>query len=439
MARRTEEEEASTSSSEHDAHDGSSDDQSSESGDEHDAHDDDESEQSIDDSDDGETDEESEPNSNQADESTAATSSESCTFELADLASFNTHQINAAQLYTSTSSNNNDWYSSSSCIDSPSLPINEALLLQKAIRGTQPLLRHLWQLDSHRTDGVLLARLPSRSSYTLPRALPPPPPKAPTKWELFAQQRGIAPKSKRSRKEFDPATGTWKHITGYDTRSDNDPASWPILEVKRNDDPNADPWEKLKEEKQKKRDKNTVNRVRNAERAGLLEKGAGRQLAKQLQGMEAQRKVSREKERENAILPTGVPVDMHQKQRGKPSITSALQAAQSSTASMGKFDQMRLGEPERRSLVTSKKRKSVNTTTTTSSNEQQTSRDILQKVMNGSSSKEKEREIKRGKFAKGETAYDYEFEDGLGSGSFRKKKGRAGSGKMRKITKKRIK
>ena len=64
---------------------------------------------------------------------------------------------------------------------------------------------------------------------------------------------------------------------------------------------------------------------------------------------------------------------------------------------------------------------------------------MLQKVMNGSSRKEKEREIKRGKYAKGETAYDYEFEDGLGSDSFRKKKGRVGSGKMRKITKKRFK
>ena len=55
----TEEEEVSTTSSEHDAHDGSSDDQSSEESiDEHDAHDDVESEQSIDKSDNSEIDEE---------------------------------------------------------------------------------------------------------------------------------------------------------------------------------------------------------------------------------------------------------------------------------------------------------------------------------------------------------------------------------------------
>ena len=44
-----------------------------------------------------------------------------------------------------------------------------------------------------------------------------------------------------------------------------------------------------------------------------------------------------------------------------------------------------------------------------------------------------------GSFANGETAYDYDFDDGLGSGSFHKKKGRAGSGNVRKVTKKRVK
>ena len=206
--------------------------------------------------------------------------------------------------------------------------------------------------------------------------------------------------------------------------------------MKRNDDPHQDPWEKLKEEKQKKLDKNTVNRVKNAERAGLLERGAGRQMAKRFESMEKQRKLSREQERKSGIVaPVGVPVDMHQKQRGKPSITSALRAAQSSTASLGKFDKMREGEPERRLNPSAKKRKSA---LTNSNNEQQTSRDILSKVMNGGG-KEKERDVKKGKYAKGETAYDYDYEDGLGSGSFRKKKGRAGGGKMRKITKKRIK
>ena len=54
--------------------------------------------------------------------------------------------------------------------------------------------------------------------------------------------------------------------------------------------------------------------------------------------------------------------------------------------------------------------------------EAQKSADILHRVMNGSLSKEKERDVKKGKYARGETAYDYDYDDGLGAGSFKKKK-----------------
>ena len=50
--------------------------------------------------------------------------------------------------------------------------------------------------------------------------------------------------------------------------------------------------------------------------------------------------------------------------------------------------------------------------------------------------------MQEGKYAKGETAYHYEFDDGPVAGSFRKKKGRAGVGKMEtteKMAKKQIK
>ena len=62
---------------------------------------------------------------------------------------------------------------------------------------------------------------------------------------------------------------------------------------------------------------------------------------------------------------------------------------------------------------------------------------ILKAVMNGGVAKEKA--IRKGHLANGETAYDYEYSDGLGASSFRKKKGRAGAGKMKKMTKKRAK
>lgn len=267
---------------------------------------------------------------------------------------------------------------------------------------------------------------------------PPPPQKQLTKWEKFALERGISPKSKKSRKQFDEATGEWKHLTGsLQNKANAGPESWPILEVKKNDDPNQDPWEKLREEKMARTNKNTTNRMKNAESAGLLEKGSANRMTKQLKKMEKQRTLSREHERQQGIIaPAGVPVDMMKStdgKRGKPSIQLALKATQVSTASLGKFDKMREGEPERKLEKQSKKRKLL----LEKSAEQEKSRDILTKVMNGS--KEKDRDVKRGKYAKGETAYDYDYDDGLGAGSFRKKKGRAGVGKMRKITKKRIK
>lgn len=159
--------------------------------------------------------------------------------------------------------------------------------------------------------------------------------------------------------------------------------------------------------------------MKNAEHAGLLDKGSANKLTKQLQKTEKQRALSRQHEQSLGILaPAGVPVDMMKStngKRGKPSIALALKATQVSTASLGKFDKMREGEPERHLEKTAKKRKLLE-----KSGELEKTRDILNKVMNGS--KEKERDVRKGKYAKGETGYDYDFDDGLGAGSFRKKK-----------------
>lgn len=205
--------------------------------------------------------------------------------------------------------------------------------------------------------------------------------------------------------------------------------------MKKNDDPMQDPWEKLREEKKGRINKNTESRMRNAERSGLLEKGSANRMAKNLKKMDKQRQLSRDNEKQiGLVAPVGVPVDMidsgdgrSNAKRGKPSIQLALKATQVSTASLGKFDKMREGEPERQLGKSSgKKRKQLVSDGSHSkkkaavSTEAQKSREILSKVMNGS--KEKERDARKGKYAKGETAYDYEFDDGLGAGTFKKKK-----------------
>jgi len=200
--------------------------------------------------------------------------------------------------------------------------------------------------------------------------------------------------------------------------------------------------------------------MRNAERAGSLERGSANRLVKDNARLEKQRDMMREKDRKRGLTaPAGVPTDMAGRgkkggmggggedvgggggagivRRGKPSTTLALKATQVSTASLGRFDRLREGEPERKGQlsknVAGKKRKQPLDAATDGGgggtngkflqSEAKRSADILSRVMNGGpSSKERERDVKRGKYAKGETAYDYEYDDGLGGGSFRKKK-----------------
>ena len=109
---------------------------------------------------------------------------EPCTFDLANLLAFNTHQINAAELYqkqqqqssSKAQLNNQECYSSPPTITAPaanSISVNESLLLAKAAEGTTQLLRELWRLPKEKTDVGLLAKLPSLSSAEtkLPRSL----------------------------------------------------------------------------------------------------------------------------------------------------------------------------------------------------------------------------------------------------------------------------
>ena len=52
------------------------------------------------------------------------------------------------------------------------------------------------------------------------------------------------------------------------------------MEVKRNDDPFDDPWMKARDEKKDRVDKNSMNRMKNAERAGEVERGTTRRVMK---------------------------------------------------------------------------------------------------------------------------------------------------------------
>ena len=93
---------------------------------------------------------------------------------------------------------------------------------------------------------------------------PVPEPKPQTRWEKFAEQKGIENK-KRGRMVWNDETQQWAPRYGY-KRANDDGADWPIMEVRAGDDPNADPWTLRKQEKKARVDKNETNRRRNVER-----------------------------------------------------------------------------------------------------------------------------------------------------------------------------
>jgi len=367
---------------------------------------------------------------------------EYCNFDLRNLLVMNTHQMDIKSIYHSSKSKATiEELSSSYCIPNQNLLVKEDYLLQKASVGCQQLIHALWQLPTERTDVGPLASLPSAYEIVLPRQLPPPEAKAETKWEKFAKERGIQAKSKRSRKVYDEATDSWKHLTGPD-KANSSTKEWPIMEVKRGDDPYMDPWEKARDAHRTKMDKQMENRMRNQERAGKLPKGTTTRFMKDKHSAVEKGKEGHQK---GNVVPSGIPVDLRPRKamgninpqkRGEMLTKRALLATQRSTASLGKFDQMREGEPEKKNPIRKRKFDSVADKKVMMS-EKERGMKVLERIVNGG--KQKDKDVRKGMYAKGETAYDYDYDDGLGPSSFKKKKGRAGAGKMKKITKKRAK
>mmetsp|Transcript_2153 Transcript_2153/g.2330 ORF Transcript_2153/g.2330 Transcript_2153/m.2330 type:complete len:461 (+) Transcript_2153:91-1473(+) len=361
---------------------------------------------------------------------------ENCTLDLRNLLAMNSHQVNYRALYQEKNS------------DDGALTINtigfqkadENHLLEKATDGCSQLLKGLWELETEKTDAGPLAVLPSYFVNKTPRELPPPKQKAETKWDKFAKEKGIAVKEKRSRKVWDEASQTWSYLTGYQKSADADnPESWPIMEVKGNENPYDDPWERARDTKKERVDKNVMSRMKNEERAGNLVKGT---TGRTMKAKKAMREDGRQGGKQGTTAPAGIAIDMKSgTQRGKELTKAALLATQRSTASLGKFDQIRDGEPERRKamMLGLKKRKfESGTDKNVIKSEAKKNMKVLENVLAGGG-KAKERAIRRGDLSKGETAYDYDYSDGLGAGTYKKKKGRAGMGKLKKITKKRAK
>ena len=95
---------------------------------------------------------------------------------------------------------------------------SDAAIHALATRATQSLVRQIFSLPSHSTEGGRAVALP-RPQLTLPRAKPVPQPKPLTKWEKFAKEKGIT-KKKRSKLVFDENAQDWKRRHGYNRGND---------------------------------------------------------------------------------------------------------------------------------------------------------------------------------------------------------------------------
>lgn len=76
-----------------------------------------------------------------------------------------------------------------------------------------------------------MAELPEPKTQ-LPRAKPLPKPRDPTKWEAFAQRKGIV-KHKRSKEVWDEEAGEYKRRFGYQRAGDE--SEVPIIEAAAGD------------------------------------------------------------------------------------------------------------------------------------------------------------------------------------------------------------
>jgi len=144
----------------------------------------------------------------------------------------------------------------------------------------------------------------------LPREKAIPKPKPLTKWEKFAQEKGIK-KRKKSRMSFDDQ-GSMKPSWGY-KRANDDNDEW-IIEAKNNDDPNVDPFTA---KANKKKDFSTKQTKRESKNRKLADKN----------------------------LKSGLPGTINlanqppNTRKFKSEVGYALDIASKSTISMGKFDE----------------------------------------------------------------------------------------------------
>ncbi|KAL5729552.1 hypothetical protein ACHQM5_002487 [Ranunculus cassubicifolius] len=234
--------------------------------------------------------------------------------------------------------------------------------LNKATELVQAIANSLFSLPSTEDRDGPLVRLPPPTTR-LPREKHLPRPAPPTKWEVFAQKKGIV-KRKKDKLVYDEQTGNWKRRHGYDRLNDDNDV--PIIEAKSTDEPGEDPFAKRQGEKKKRVEKQEMNRLQNLKQAAKV--GA---LPSHVQ-----------------LAARSLPITGTQsapKRASKSELESVAGMAATSTASGGKFDKKHPGEKPSKHPGKFRKFLPVAEGSGMGSSERQQSEKVLNKLMSQNS------------------------------------------------------
>ena len=134
----------------------------------------------------------------------------------------------------------------------------------EARENTQLLLNQIFNLPLERLVGNAgaIVKLP-KTSTPFPRHKPVPVGRVQTKWEKFAQIKGIQ-KQKRSKKVWDEGTQSYKRRYGY-KRGNDDLSDWAIMAKSTDKAGTADPWAVRRKDKKQRVMKGAVQQMKNME------------------------------------------------------------------------------------------------------------------------------------------------------------------------------
>lgn len=207
----------------------------------------------------------------------------------------------------------------------------EATLLESTTHTAQMIVKRLFALNHEVTEVGPVVTLPTETSL-MPREKRVPEAKPETKWEKYAKEKGIQ-KKKKERMVWDEEQQKYLPRWGYKRASDGIELHG-IEEIKEGHDASIDPFEKKREEKKANVQKNMKQQIGNLRRAGKLpKKGAKSSVGGDVSTFDS------------ASMP-GIASDLDGKRKkGKAGVRSTLELVQRSTASMGRYDTARKGEP----------------------------------------------------------------------------------------------